>query len=243
VNSLAQFLDGLVQLVFPNTCWACGQLMPAEAYLVCASCKAALLDDPHDTCPRCSSSIGPYTNVDDGCPACRPHTYGFEGALRLGPYQGCLREVILRMKQPRGEDLAEVMGALWARHSVARLRALQPDVLIPVPLHWHRHWQRGFNQSEVLAQALSDELHLPCRPRWLRRTRSTPKQTLQESPTARQDNVRGAFSARAGADVRDQTILLIDDVLTTGATASEAARALRPLRPRHIYIAVLAHGK
>lgn len=242
MRGVTNLLDGLVQLVFPNTCWACRELMPAEDKLVCTRCAQQLLHDPHPACPRCSSSIGPYTDLRDGCPACRAQPLAFDEALRLAPYEGLLREIILRIKRPGGEDLADVIGILWARHDAARLRRLGVDVIVPIPLHWWRQLRRGFNQSEVLAQALSQELGI----RWvrlLRRTRSTPLQTLQDSPTARRDNVRGAFRARRGAEVRDRTVLLVDDVLTTGATASEAARALRPLRPRRIIVAVLGHGR
>jgi ComF family protein len=243
VDALKQLLNGLLQLVYPNTCWVCSTLMPPEAELVCASCTQQLFHDPHPTCPRCSSSVGPHTSTDDGCPTCRAHSFGFQQALRLGPYDGALREVILRLKSRTGEELAEVMGTLWARRAASRLLPLGIDVVIPIPLHWTRRWWRGFNQSEVLARALAAELRLRCEPSWLRRARRTPQQTAQESPTARRENVHNAFTARPSAVVRDKTILLIDDVLTTGATASEAARALRHLEPRRIIVAVLGHGQ
>ena len=74
---------------------------------------------------------------------------------RLGPYEGLLREVILRLKSWHGEGLAEVVGKLWADHAQETLRAEKPDVVIPVPLHWRKHWQRGYNQSQALARMLA----------------------------------------------------------------------------------------
>jgi ComF family protein len=165
--------------------------------------------------------------------------FHFESVLRLGPYDGLLRDVVLRLKHANGEGLAELVGALWAEHAAPRLRQLGADVVIPVPLHWWRRLQRGYNQSESLARALADHLQLPCRPRWLRRFRHTPRQTVQ-TPAQRWDNVRGVFRARP--QVKGKTVLLIDDVLTTGGTASEAARALRAAGASRVVVAVLAHG-
>jgi ComF family protein len=119
---------------------------------------------------------------------------------------------------------------------------LQPEVIVPVPLHWQRRWSRGFNQSEELARALARELKIPCRPAALRRTRATPLQTTS-TIAQRRANVRGAFAARDVKDIAGKTVVLVDDVMTSGATASEAARALRTLKPVRIIVAVLAHGR
>lgn len=233
--------QGFFHLLYPNTCWGCSQDLADNQNGFCHPCRTALTTDPHPTCPRCSSSVGPYANLQDGCNQCRQVSFGFDRVLRLGPYEGLLREVILRLKNWHGEGLAEVIGKLWAGHAEARLRAEKPDVVIPVPLHWRKHWQRGYNQSQALARVLAAHLRLPCRPRWLRRVRFTAQQTAQ-TPSARRDNVRGAFRARQGLTLEGKTVLLVDDVLTTGSTASEAARALRSARPARIIVAVLAHG-
>jgi ComF family protein len=145
------------------------------------------------------------------------------------------------LKHASGEGLAEVLGQLWVEHRRDRLRELQADVVIPVPLHWRRRWMRGYNSSEILADCLAQGLALSCRPRWLRRIRFTPSQT-EQSATARRDNVRHAFRARPHPRLRGRTVLLVDDVLTTGSTASEAARALRTAGAGRIVVAVLAHS-
>jgi ComF family protein len=235
-------LGGVTNLVFPNTCWHCGDVMPPEQEHLCARCFPALTVDPYFTCPRCSSSIGPHLVLPDGCPECRDHSFAFDGVFRMGPYDGVLRDVILRMKKWTGEDLAEVIAGIWARKMVDRLRLLSPDLVVPIPLHWKRRWQRGFNSCDLLAQALARALVVPYRPLVLRRARATPQQTLQPSATARRENVKHAFEARTAGDVQGKTVLLIDDVLTTGATASEAAKALRVQKPKGIYVVVMAHS-
>src|SRR6516164_7159060 len=164
-------MHGVLQLIYPGTCWVCGDPHALFGLLLCDRCMADITKDPYPTCPRCSSTVGPFVNLDKGCPACRNESFAFERALRMGPYDGLLREVVLRMKSPDGEGLAEVIGEAWACTVAVRLRSEKIDVVIPVPLHWWRRWQRGFNQSEVVARGLSRALGAPCRPDWLRCTR------------------------------------------------------------------------
>jgi ComF family protein len=236
-------LGGFTHLIYPNTCWVCGAVMPVTQQHVCAVCLPALTVDPFATCPRCSSTVGPNLVMTDGCPDCRDQSFGFDGAFRMAPYEGELREVVLRMKQWTGEDLAEIVATLWAERMAPRVRPLTPDVVIPVPLHWLRRWRRGFNSCDILALGLARTLEIPCWTRALRRSRSTPRQTEQPNPTARRDNVKHAFEATGDLGLSGKTILLVDDVLTTGATASEAARALRVHKPKAIYAVVLAHSR
>jgi ComF family protein len=146
------------------------------------------------------------------------------------------------MKHTNGEPLAAALGNLWAAHASDRLRQLAADVVVPVPLHWWRRWWRGYNQSEALAKVLAAHLHLPLQCRWLRRIRNTPRQ-VQQTPAERPTNVRGAFRATKLAKFRSKTVLLVDDVLTTGSTASEAAGALRDAGAARVIVAVLARSQ
>jgi ComF family protein len=159
----------------------------------------------------------------------------------MGPYEGLLREVVLRLKHSHGEGLAEMLGKLWAEHLRDRLTSFKADVIVPVPLHWRKHLWRGYNQSQAIARVLAAHLAIPCKPRWLRRVRHTQPQR-QQTPAARRENVRSAFRARTGLNLQGKTVLLVDDVMTSGSTASEAARALKPAKPARVIVAVLAHG-
>ena len=231
---------GLRHLFVPGVCLACRRPLPPEQDDFCASCRPQILTDPHLTCPRCSSTIGPHVDLTDGCVRCRNESFAFERVLRLGPYEGMLRDLILKMKQPDGEPVAEAVGASWAKSSAEALRRLGADTVVPVPLHWWRQWTRGFNQSECLARAVASRLQVRCH-RWLKRTRYTLKQSSL-APSVRKDNVRGAFRTVRSAAVRGKVVLLIDDVLTTGSTAHEAARALRRAGASRVVVAVLGHG-
>ncbi len=221
--ALQPLFQGFLRLLYPGTCWVCGSLVSERVPLLCDTCTDELTHDPHPTCPRCSSTVGPFVHLDKGCPACRGASLAFDRTLRLGPYDARLREVILRMKTRVGEDLVEVMGTVWARRLAARLRDAGIAAVVPVPLHWWRRWNRGFNQSEILAHCMARELDVPCKPGWLRCVRRTSEQKGL-SASARRENVRDAFRASARAALAGKTVLLVDDVMTTGATAHEAAR-------------------
>jgi ComF family protein len=232
---------GLRQLIYPDVCpVCCGYLPPAEGPC-CAACRTLLTTDPLPSCPRCAATVGPFTAGADGCGCCREERLHFDAALRLGPHDGRLRELVLGMKYGGGPEVAALLGAVWAAAAADRLAAVGADVVVPVPLHWLRYWQRGYNQSAALAEAVADRLRLPCRPRWLTRIRHTPAQTGR-TPAARRANVRGAFRAGRGAALGGRVVLLVDDVMTTGSTCSEAARALKQAGAARVVAAVLSHG-
>jgi ComF family protein len=237
-----ELVQGLKQLLYPNVCVVCHEYLPADQEPFYTPCRTALTRDSYSSCPRCARTVGPYTHLDEGCPSCRGLPLHFDRAVRLGRYDGLLREVVLRLKHSRNEGMAELIGRLWVEEAEQVLRSLHADVVVPVPLHWWRRWRRGYNQSEAIARALAAKLGLPCLVRGLRRIRNTPRQTAQESPTARRENVRGAFASRLPPAFAGKAVLLVDDVLTTGSTCDEAARALLEAGAGAVVVAVLARG-
>ncbi len=237
-----QVCQSIVHLLYPPTCHFCGEPLAPDGSQFCTACTQALTEDPHAACPRCAATVGAFIDLDGGCPRCREEKFHFAGVVRLGPYVNSLREAILRMKHAAGEGLAEMLAGLFAERLQPRLQELNANVIIPVPLHWLRRLQRGYNQAETLARALADRLTIPCQPGWLRRRRYTAKQTAQ-TPTARRLNLRGAFRARSRPELQGKTVLLVDDVLTTGSTCTEAAKALRSAGAARVRVAVLARSE
>jgi ComF family protein len=149
---------------------------------------------------------------------------GFDAAYCFGSYDGVLRELIHLYKYGRIKTLARPLSGLL---TAALPRDERFDALTAVPLHWRREWQRGFNQSDLLARELSSRCGLPVIAA-LRRARPTPAQAGL-SNTARRRNMASAFlqRRRATGALAGKRILLIDDVLTTGSTASACALALK----------------
>lgn len=169
------------------------------------------------------------------CALCRRGVRGFDAAYSFGFYEDALRELIQLFKYGRVQTLASPLGRLLA---LALPSDQSFDMIVPMPLHWRKRWQRGFNQSELLAREISRRTSLPVK-RALRRVRNTSAQAGLTN-AKRRLNVSGAFRARKLAAVNDQRILLVDDVMTTGATAAAAARALKLAGARHVTLLSLA---
>jgi len=170
------------------------------------------------------------------CGICRHGLRGFDAAYCFGAYEGKLRELIHLYKYAGVRTLAGPLGDFMATALPLDERF---DAIAPIPLHWLRQWQRGFNQSELLARTLSLRTAIPVI-QALRRVHSTATQAGL-SNTARRSNVSAAFRCRRPGDVAGKRILLIDDVMTTGSTASACAAALK--RAGAARVALLTVGR
>ena len=241
---IAELTRGIAQLLFPNSCLLCESPEPETApfrHGFCSSCRELVTADPFPACPHCAATVGPHSDMTSGCVACRDRSFAFESAVRMGPYTGQLQDAILRMKHSAGEAVAEMLSRTFTDESVAELHSRGIEVVVPVPLHWRRSWIRGFNQAATIAEELASGLRVEWQPGALRRVKSTP-QHAQPSASARWENIRGAFAAAPRARVAGRTVLLVDDVMTTGATMAEAARVLKAAGAKRIHVAVLARA-
>jgi ComF family protein len=186
-------------------------------------------------CLNCRTSFRNSFPLDSEgrCMLCRSGRRGFDEAFCYGAYEGTLRKLIHLFKYSGMRRLARPLSDLLA---AALPRDRQFDAVTPVPLHWRRRWQRGFNQSELLAQAIARRRGIPLI-RALRRGAATQAQAGL-SNAQRRENVAAAFRARRR--VAGLRILLIDDVMTTGATAGACARALKKAGAKSVSLAALA---
>jgi ComF family protein len=236
---------GIGELVFPWRCEICESACQGGPF--CPECRADLVESvakyAATACPRCGMPTGPYANLQAGCSTCRLRRFRFDAAVALGTYDGPLREVCLRLKHENAAWLAPRLGGLLAELRLQGNAAaiIPPDAwVVPVPLHWRRRWRRRYNQAEALAQGIGDRLGLRVR-RSLRRVVATPQLAGSGfAPTERFRVMRGAFRVRRDPGIEGRVILLVDDILTTGATSSEAARVLKKAGASRVICAVVA---
>lgn len=156
------------------------------------------------------------------CTACRAGLRGFDHAASFGLYEGTLRTLIHLYKYSGMTPLARHLGEYLNRLTPSDRKF---DAVVPVPLHWRRQWERGFNQSELLARHVASSQGIPVI-KALKRARATEVQAGLAS-AGRRRNMAGAFRARPRADLTGKHLLLIDDVMTTGATAGACAVTLK----------------
>jgi len=222
--------DALANILLPAGCRICeAPLTRATRVPVCEECLASFEPLPKQICDACGVPLPTFGGADGlvrFCPACQTKVYAFGRARSFAHYDRALVKAILLLKFERIEPLAAWFAARLAEGIGREPDKLGADVVVPVTLHRMRQKERGYNQAELLAKPLAKRLKLPCQPVLLVRTRPRPDKRLL-SLEERWTSVRGAFATRPGTKVDNRRVLLVDDVLTTGATLDACSRALR----------------
>jgi len=226
---LESVLGSIFDLLFPRYCFHCQELLKRDEILFCRACQKALpLVSPG--CPICEGPSEP----GHLCPRCASR-FSFERVLVPFYYAGPIAEAVKFLKYEGRLWLARELIRLWKSHA----ELPEADFLIPVPLHPSRLYERGFNQSLLFARFLDRRRVLADELQRLHRTRPQTGLSLRE----RQKNVRRAFALRREGAVRGKSIVLVDDVLTTGATVEECARVLKKAGAKEISVALLARAR
>ncbi len=215
-------------------CEATGHLDGA----LCPACRETLAPTQGNTCGRCGAPAPRHLALEAGCPRCRKQTFAFAGVYALGDYAGPLRKAVIKMKRPYGELLALSLGEALA--------GIIPDATVfdaiaPVPMHLTRRLARGVNSPEILAEAIGRSVGARVCIDLLRHRRKIAQQSAL-APQERKRNVREAFRVSSSWKIADASILLVDDILTTGATADACTKVLLAAGAAQVRVAVVARG-
>lgn len=227
---LRSALDALSSVLFPAGCRLCEQpLTTASLIPVCAACLHRFKRILPPFCLCCGRPFAPAPNGQASpplCRLCRLPFYGFDRARSFGVYDEALSEAIVLLKYDEITRLGDWFAARLAEIVLEASGDWPVDLVVPVPLHIHRRRERGCNQAELIARPLAKRLNLKFAPSALTRTKPRPPQLLL-SRTEHWQSVRGAYAISPGAKVDNLRILLVDDVLTTGATLDACSRVLK----------------
>ncbi len=228
-------------LFLPDQCQLCESIIPARiGGGVCDECLRSMPQIEH-ACLRCGAPIPSVVGVMEKCIYCREGRWPAERIWAWGIYRDKLRDAVVQMKSPGSEPLACSLGQalgsmLKRRHDVPKY-----DWIVSTPKHWLKRFMQHHNSSELLAEQVATKIGAPVNHHLLRRTRATAKQgTLRK--LARSENVRGAFAVRFPRCVENKSILLIDDIVTSGATVAEMVDILKASKAARVDVACLARG-
>lgn len=214
-------------LFFPKSCICCGR---GGEYL-CQGCASALPRMLPPLCPRCGLPL-----TVEPCPACKGRKLDIDSISSPFRFEGHARRAVHLLKYRNMKALSPVLARLMATYF--RLSPLPAEAIVPVPLHRSRLRQRGYNQAELLARGLGVELGLPVVTGWLERPQAGPPQARTAGREERWHNTSGAF--RATQEAVASSVILVDDVCTTGATLNACARALKTAGATRVWGLTLA---
>ena len=231
---------GLLDLVMPAHCLNCDSPL-RENTLLCTECAGhfRLIKEPR--CPRCGKAVGEFsTAAEKRCSECVRYSPAFDQATAPLAYDDVVRELILKLKFLRKPVVAECFTTPLADHLASMVWMADVDLVQPVPMHWWRCFRRGYNQAELLAGTICRTFGIPMT-NALRRIRLTRPQS-RLSRRSRLRNLEGAMKVKPKDAVEGKTILVVDDILTTGTTGSVCADVLKEAGADKVYVLTVARA-
>lgn len=236
------FLAALLDILFPPLCHVCRAPLqnPAELHL-CAVCRERIVVIGSPLCPVCGMPFATENGIDHPCGTCLGTPRPFVEARAAARFEGPLQDLIHRFKYGKKVHLSRPLGLLTATMLDAFHSAVPADCIVPVPLHRKRLRERGFNQSQLIGQVLAKRWNIPQAVNNLRRIRWTEPQTGL-SAAERVSNIRGAFAVASPEKFKDKSLLLVDDVYTTGSTIGECAKTLCRAGAREVRVVTVARA-
>lgn len=238
----SELAAGLWSALLPARCPLCRELLHASAPSFCPSCLKLMPLIAEPRCQTCGRPFLPQSAPPAGvCGFCLQEPPRFDQARTAGLYQPGLAQALREFKFNNRRVLAPALAGLLRESAAVWLSGLGVEAVIPVPLHPERLRERGFNQSVDLARPVARWLAAPLLLRALRRLRHTDPQ-VGLSLHQRRKNVKNAFLVPRPQEIKDKKLLLVDDVITTGATVNECAGVLKAAGARSVFVLALARA-
>ena len=227
-----------VELLFPVRCPVCDEPVNPAGRLICNSCIPNIKYIKGSCCLKCGKVL--EDAAEEYCEDCRNRKHLYTRGMAVFDYPS-MAESIYRFKYKGRQEYAEFYGDRMAAALKGQLDAISPQAFVPVPIHKSRLAKRGYNQAELIARALSKRTGIPVLDDLVIRDKKTvPLKELP--PSERNNNLRGAFKIRYDG-VKLETIVIIDDIYTTGATVDAVTASLFACGIKNVYFAALAIGR
>lgn len=243
ITSIKKFFSPFIDILFPKICLSCRSKLDENSVdeVVCRNCWNNIIKTLPPFCAKCGRSLIKGSSVGSICQECTKGTLYFDRAFSPCVYDGVIKELIHEFKYKNKEHLGRILGNILVDFvKEYSLPIDMTDMIVPVPLHPVRLREREFNQAEVLCGFLSQQFCKPVLKNVLIRQKNTRTQT-ELTDEERFRNVKECFTVKNDYLVSGKNILLVDDVLTTGATASSAAKSLKKSGASQVLVLTLAN--
>lgn len=234
---MKKIINTILNVLYPRRCPVCHKILKDQKMLSCPECSYGFKRVGKHYCLKCGK---PVNAEEEYCRECRKRKRSFDLCRSVFLYDGSLRQSLVRYKYYGCREYGEFYAASVCRYLGNDILRWNPDVIVPIPMTSKKKRKRGFNQSEYLADRIGEGMNLPVSHTLLKKVRSTRSQKKLNAAQRRQ-NLRTAFEVRE--DISGLTVLVVDDVYTTGSTMEAAASCLKASGAEKVFCISLCTGR
>ena len=233
--------ETFLNILYPRRCPVCHDIAVPRGQKICTRCRDKLIPVRGSRCCLCSKPLG--TSDEEYCSDCRRIKHHFKRGIGIFPYTSVIQTSLYQLKYGQRQEYGLFYGEIAALYAKKEIQQWKIQLLVPVPLHRKRQEKRGYNQAEILAEALGKCLGIPVDAQSLYRKKNTKPQK-ELDPSERRNNMKDAFSIRRkGAQrISGKNLLLVDDIYTTGTTLDAAAQCLKKAGAGEVFFLTIAVG-